>query len=230
MKKIILASLIAVATCSSYAAETVTLNVRGKLTTPACTPTLSNSGDVDFGRISLSSLSATETNQLGGKEFTLTISCDGPTKVGYTTADNRQDTITEDPITIEDVDGKGASTNTRSIQYGLGKTAGGVGIGAYTVLSLAGATIDGRVGQLMGRYNGGEWTNSNTGQLNTSNGVNGSPQRDITLGENNVPVPVAFTEGVFPLRVTAAIQSTETLAITDETDLDGQATITIVYI
>ncbi|KZF59595.1 hypothetical protein S121_23565, partial [Salmonella enterica subsp. enterica serovar Tennessee] len=42
--------------------------------------------------------------------------------------------------------------------------------------------------------------------------------------------PAAFTIATFPIRVAAAIQGTDTLAITDNTTLDGQATFTLVYL
>ncbi|MCL0127260.1 hypothetical protein M2T39_29420, partial [Klebsiella pneumoniae] len=42
--------------------------------------------------------------------------------------------------------------------------------------------------------------------------------------------PVAFTTAVFPLVTSLAIQGTDTLAITDDTSLDGQATITLKYL
>ncbi|RCG82452.1 hypothetical protein CSB66_3290 [Enterobacter hormaechei] len=35
---------------------------------------------------------------------------------------------------------------------------------------------------------------------------------------------------VFPLRVALAVQKTDTLAITDDTPIDGQATITLHYL
>ncbi|MGU0055654.1 hypothetical protein ACVXG7_04945 [Enterobacter hormaechei] len=39
--------------------------------------------------------------------------------------------------------------------------------------------------------------------------------------------PVAFKNLVIPMAVSAAIQDTNTLAITDDTNMDGQATFTI---
>lgn len=49
-----------------------------------------------------------------------------------------------------------------------------------------------------------------------------------SVGDENGPV--AFTTATFPIRVAAAIQGTDTLAITDNTTLDGQATFTLVYL
>ncbi|MBJ4130418.1 hypothetical protein JGD47_24060, partial [Salmonella enterica subsp. enterica serovar Derby] len=49
-----------------------------------------------------------------------------------------------------------------------------------------------------------------------------------SVGDGNGPV--AFTTATFPIRVAAAIQGTDTLAITDNTTLDGQATFTLVYL
>ncbi|ELN2182734.1 hypothetical protein QZL24_003114, partial [Salmonella enterica subsp. enterica serovar Kentucky] len=49
-----------------------------------------------------------------------------------------------------------------------------------------------------------------------------------SVGDENGPA--AFTTATFPIRVAAAIQGTDTLAITDNTTLDGQATFTLVYL
>ncbi|MBJ5094595.1 hypothetical protein JGF51_23035, partial [Salmonella enterica subsp. enterica serovar Enteritidis] len=49
-----------------------------------------------------------------------------------------------------------------------------------------------------------------------------------SVGDENGPA--AFTIATFPIRVAAAIHGKDTLSITDNTPLDGQATFTLVYL
>ncbi|KIQ51377.1 hypothetical protein TA05_10465, partial [Citrobacter rodentium] len=51
-----------------------------------------------------------------------------------------------------------------------------------------------------------------------------------TIAEGSTTTPASFTNAVFPLRVALAVQDTTTLAITDDTAINGQATISLVYL
>lgn len=84
MKKTLLAVILAACTSSAIAAPTAVLKVKGVLTNAACSPTLSNSGVVDYGTVHLSDLSDSAVNQLGQKTIDLTITCDAATKVSGT--------------------------------------------------------------------------------------------------------------------------------------------------
>ncbi|MCS2167444.1 DUF1120 domain-containing protein [Scandinavium manionii] len=228
MKKYILACAVAAATCSSYAADTATLKVKGVLTNAACTPTLANGGVVDFGAIHLGELSATGTNQLGTKSITLNIICDSPTKVAWTTVDDRNDSVENLQIAAAYADGSDSSSV--SSQFGLGKTGEGKNIGAYAVaVDIAGVSVGGTNKDTVIRNlsNGTEWSKSTDGAI--LNGTTGYA-RDITVADAGTTDPIAFSQAVFPLKVTAAIDSTDNLAITDDTNLDGQATISLVYL
>ncbi len=52
----------------------------------------------------------------------------------------------------------------------------------------------------------------------------------FTVATKGTTEPVPYTLAIFPLKTSLAIQNTATLAITDDTDLDGQATITLKYL
>jgi len=75
------------------AAGDVTLKVSGNIIPAACTPALSNSGEVAFGSIAAASIrNAASDNtlvQLGSKEVTLTVKCDAATAIGFKILDNR---------------------------------------------------------------------------------------------------------------------------------------------
>jgi hypothetical protein len=226
MKKVILASLIAATAASSYAAETTTLKVQGKIITAACTPNLSNGGVVDFGAISLGELSATDVTQLGQKNITLSITCDSAAKVAWTTSDDRNDSLNN--IEIVNADAIGGNTAEAAAQYGLGKTAEGVNIGAYAVtVNVPSVTADGAAKDAISTDDGTVWSKSATGSM--LNG-NGGFIRNMTVAESGSLAPVAFTQASFPLLVTAAVDNSTNLAITDETILDGQTTISLVYL
>ncbi|WMY43185.1 DUF1120 domain-containing protein [Enterobacter cloacae complex sp. EB5] len=71
MKKVVLASMLAMCVSSAFAADTAVLKVTGVLTNGGCTPEISGGGVVDYGTIHLSSLNAATINQLGQKDFSL---------------------------------------------------------------------------------------------------------------------------------------------------------------
>lgn len=52
----------------------------------------------------------------------------------------------------------------------------------------------------------------------------------VSVATTGTTTPVAFKNVVIPMTVAAAIQDTNTLAITDDTNMDGQATFTIKYL
>ncbi|WP_256125470.1 DUF1120 domain-containing protein [Cronobacter sakazakii] len=98
----------------------------------SCTPTLSGNGVVDFGHTPLGNLSKTDTNQLGGRSsLVLTITCDSAMPLGWTMVDNRNDSV--QVLTIKNGKWDGSDVTGAEYEFGLGKTAGGVKIGAYSV-------------------------------------------------------------------------------------------------
>lgn len=235
MKKLLIATAVAMTfsmTAQAANENTAQLKVIGTLTNDACTPEMTGGGTVDFGTHYVDTLSATDTNQLGKKDLTLTINCQSPTKVGWTIQDN---TVNEAAsITIvnpgwsegDDVwDSKG--------RFGVGKTAGGVNIGAYAVtLNQNGATADGKAATLVEGGMSGEqvvWTHFNAGSDYDNVTNDGATAITLTTDTNDY-LPTAFTTGVFPMRVGLAVQKTSTLAITDNTPIVGLATITLRYL
>lgn len=230
MKKILLATSVALAlSTSAYADSTAVLKLTGTLTNAACTPSLSNGGVADYGRIMLSDLSATDTNQLGNKDITFSISCTSPTKVAWTIVDDRADSM-QTGITINNVGWSNSTSWSDSNHFGVGKTAGGVNLGVYAIsINSSAVTADGLIEQGLRGWSssqGLEWT-----YMSRSNELVRSSEYMYTVATNEDSLkPMAFTNAVYPLRVSLAIQGTDALAITDDTNIDGQATISLVYI
>lgn len=227
MKKVLLATALSLCVTSAFAANpTAVLKVKGTLTNAACTPTLSNGGTVDYGRINLGNLSATAVNQLGQKNIDLTINCTAATKVSWNMVDDRKDSNAK--LEVENGMFGGDSQTSESQLYGVGKTAGAtpVSIGSYSLFVKTdsvvadGATVD----PIYQQGSAGEWTKS----------INGSTQgdnyRDFTVATVGSLAPLAFETATFPLVTSLAIQDTTTLAITDDTQLDGQVTISLRYL
>lgn len=139
-EKVILASLIALASASAFAEPTAVLKVHGTLTNAACTPSIGNGGVIDYGYIRLGELSALENNNLGQKQVPVTITCSSPTKVGFTILDNRSDSNARLPVDI----GKNLNQSVKYYTYGVGTTSEGVNIGDYGMW-MTDVTADGKV-------------------------------------------------------------------------------------
>ncbi|WP_407439400.1 DUF1120 domain-containing protein [Lelliottia sp.] len=214
MKNKLLALFLCSLTSSVWAASTVDLTVKGTLTNSACTPTLSNGGVVDFGKTSLSTLTATGDNALRAKTITLTITCDAATTVGFVVDDNRADSV----------------STASSYNFGMGKTAGGVNLGYYKITATTSPMADGVAGIII---------SSNKTMLDDNSWVKGmiasgiQPEAyvySVSKTDSNPAVPTAFKVGVFDLSIAPYIQGTDTLNITDDTELDGLATISVLYL
>ncbi|WP_165465216.1 DUF1120 domain-containing protein [Enterobacter cloacae] len=227
MKKSSIAAAIVCATfiTTAHAAETSVLKLTGTLTNSACTPELSNGGIVDFGTIHAAELSATQTNQIGKRDITLTINCQTKTQVGWNIVDNRADSLPSPFITVDDAAANGEDAVSASSTFGVGKTPGGVNIGAYAVYAdLPNVTANGVSVDVL--YHAGDsaaWAKSTTGRPTI--GVD-----TLSVTNKDEKEPIAFTEAVFPLKVVLAVEATDKLAITDDAPLDGQATISLSYL
>lgn len=137
MKKTLIAAALMVCAGSAFADPTAVLQVQGKLTNASCTPELSNGGEVDYGYIHLSTLSASSNNDLGTKDFDLTIKCSVATKVAWFINDDHADDNANIPIKV-------GSNNAIGVTYtyGIGKTKDGVNIGNYAI-TPSGVNADG---------------------------------------------------------------------------------------
>ena len=227
MKKMLIAAVVAMTftTTGTNAATTAVLKVTGLLSVDACTPSLSNGSVVDYGRIRVSDLFANSDNQLGTKDITLTIQCpDAGAKAGWTISDDTAATRAAD-ITINNADATHGSVTGADQSYGVG-LAGQVKIGAYSVYTdVTNVTADGvKVDAISGATTNPIWTKSITGVIKNGNA------EMMTVALSGSTDPLAYTTAVFPLKISLAIKDTHTLAITDDTKLSGQATITVKYI
>lgn len=217
MKKMLLATLVALSCTSVYAEPTAVLKVTGTLTNASCTPELSNGGVIDYGTINLRDLSATEDNNLGDKTISLTITCPVNTKVAFTTQDDKSASNAGLAPTVN-----GSAKTDAYYQYGVGLTDGGVKIGDYG-LWITGVTVDGASADAIISNN--DLTSWAKGVEMRSDGVS-----NITAAATGTLQPLAFRAATFDMKANLVIEDTTTLAITDDTKLDGQTTFTLIYL
>lgn len=225
MKKVLLVTMLALCINSAFAADTAVMKVQGNLTNSSCTPELSNGGTVDYGTISLAGLSATDINQLGKRDFTLTITCVTPTKIAFSTTDDRNGTV---PL-VKVINGRngGGDVVDGDKLFGVNKMADGVNIGNYSIyVNETSMQIDGKRGIFVySSDNGSSWANLGVGEIL----YNRNRISTVAASAQNV-APLAFSTAVIPMTTALAIQGTDTLAITDDTPIDGQATFTLIYL
>ena len=232
MKKLLIATTVAMTlSAAAHAADsTAQLKVQGVLTNDACTPTLTGGGTVDFGTFPVDTLSSTATNQLGKKDISLSISCTSPIKVAWGIEDNVGEPAQID-ITNTGYNNATVYASGSNGLFGVGKTAGGVTIGAYSVaLNRNGATADGVVSKIIYGAIGGATGWTTFYPTGSKDHVDNKNRYQYSLLDAEGDHPIAFTNAVFPMRVTLEVDKTSTLAITDETPILGQSTITLYYL
>jgi type 1 fimbria pilin len=224
-KQTALAAALLVVTTAAFAQtanpQTADVKVIGTITPDSCGITITNSGVFDYGSIAASSLSNTSVNDLGTKDETMTIDCgNAATKVAVNTIDNRSGTADISVV---------ADTGAASANYlfGLG-TASGVKLGGYK-LSLVSSSIqaDGNpVDEIYSGNNGLNWTQVTDTQLRTT------PGQIVSVMDpaGGTVTPIAFKLLTADLQVHAAVVSTSTLPITNNIPLNGDATLSLVYL
>jgi hypothetical protein len=216
MKKIILATAISLSITSAFAAETAVMKVTGTLTNAACTAELGNGGVVDYGAIHLGELSATENNAIGQKQIAVAINCTAPTKVGFTITDNRSDSNAQLPVDV--------GTTAKYYTYGVGTTTEGVSIGSYGMW-MEDVTADGNTVDAIANNHDWESTRWQKTTIPRSDAFS-----TMSFAETGTTTPMAITTANFNFVTNLVIRDTSTLAITDDTALDGQNTMTLVYL
>ncbi|WP_130903381.1 MULTISPECIES: hypothetical protein [unclassified Pseudomonas] len=210
MKKFLLAPF-ALLMHSALAATTTGLSVTGIIDPPSCDVSMVGS-DFSYGTSIL--LNPTGNTALGvSAPQTLNITCAGLVLVGIRGTDNR------------------AGTNVTSINpnaYGLGLDGGNNKIGDYT-LNYSNVSLNGGTGFMVWSTDGGTtWAGGNGGGT-----INTYAAQAITYGlkaTSGAGQPVPMTSASFNLAVTPTIAPKSTLDASNTIQLDGSATIALVYL
>jgi hypothetical protein len=207
MKKYLAAlSSAALISMAPYAlASSTDLTVTGLITPGACTPSLSNNGGVDLGKIPAHTLNQTGNTYLGSYPLQLTVACENPRFIAFESVDNRAGTATED----------------ENFVYGLGLTDEGEKLG-YFVTSINEVVVDGRYSDSIESVDGGNsWNYSPSIRPGALLSV--SSQSDYTT-------PIAVKDLIMDLQIRPAITRADSLTLTNEVKIDGSGTLQLTYL
>ncbi|QHD07254.1 hypothetical protein PspR76_16620 [Pseudomonas sp. R76] len=209
-RKALLGSLLLMSASSAFAVDTADLTVIGTIAPVACTPTFAGGGEVDYGLIPSSSLSATVATLLATRTISYTIHCDAPISVGTSWTDGRS----------------GTASVVNNSNFGLG-LQGVNKIGGYTLRQLtAAATGDGTTVNLVFRDGTtGAWSQADASSVQLNNGV-----RMQSYAPTGTVVPGTYTDFGGTIQVLTSIAPTNTLDMTTSVTLDGLSTMTVRYL
>lgn len=211
MKKLTSLSLLALcafATNAAIAATSASLTVTGTITPPSCDVTLSGNGEFALGAISLASAGQTHPSPVSQ---TMSISCTGPSVVGFRLTDNR------------------ASTRTLLNVYGLGigldSASNPIG---YYLLTFGSLQVNGSAGFVkMSEDNGATW-GAWAGDAMTPYAQLPRSYAFGTTSGATPPSPMTTASAVLSANV--YIEPRNTLDLSNVINLDGSATIDLVYL
>lgn len=199
-------ALLITGTAPAFAASTVDLTVKGIITPNACTPSLSSGGVIDHGKMSAKDLNATQITLLPKVTLQMTVTCDAPVIFALKATDNRI--------------GSGSGSG-----FGLGFINGTQKLGSYSLtLGATGSPpqADGETVQAIGSFdNGVTWERWNSFETGTYLSV-------ATLADASTPR--ATQQLVTPVAYSGYINRTDGLDLSNEINIDGSATIEVLYL
>jgi hypothetical protein len=203
----LVATALLASTASVLAASSVDLSVTGLITPSACTPTLSQGGSIDLGKLAAKDLTEDMETELPAITLQLSVNCEAPVLFALQGTDNR-------PGTAITPDG-----------YGLGLTDAAEKLGAFR-LALRNAVADStRVTALLSADDGVTWQEREYPNTWNRTGL-------AAFGSNSggVWTPQAAKELTSDLVVETYISASRDLTLTDEQTIDGSATLEVRYL
>lgn len=197
---------------NAMAASSVDLTVVGTITPSACTPTLSNGGLVDNGKVSAQDFPEYGEKLLPKSSLRLEVGCDTPVMMALKSTDNRLGSARPQNGDPEGEERSG---------FGLGRASNGQKIGRYELATINATADDIPVG-VIESWDGEKWfyapDNSawQPGWMRTANSTSG------------VPVPMTkFSTDVVVLTILAPKRN---LPLAEEIHIDGSATLDVFYL
>ena len=202
--KPLVASLLLAGATQAIAASSVDLAVKGLITPSSCTPTLSNGGAVDYGKLSAKDLNADSKTPLPQQTLQLTVTCDAATLMALEGKDNRA----------------GSDYANDSMEYGLGLINGNEKLGGMK-LGLRNPVADGVAARVIGSDNSGNtWY---VDYMFTDDNI-----LSVADASTVAPMPVQLFNA--DLQITPFIAPTNQLTLTNEAAIDGSVTLTVKYL
>ena len=189
---------------SAFAASTVDLTVTGLIVPSACTPSLSNGGVIDHGKISAQDLSPDVDTQLPNHQMTLTVACDGTIAMALNAIDNRA----------------GSATDMEYL-FGLGLINGTQKLGSFRIFADD-AIADGIPAKtIISRDAGESWEADYLW----------SPNRYFSVAAQDGPLqPIPIKNLSTTLTIGTFIAPSNNLDLSNEVSIDGSATLEVKYL
>jgi len=190
------------------------LHWQARFAPAACTPTLSNGGHVELGKLSIGDLSIDKDTLLAPRPLSLSVTCDAPTTFAVRMQDNRQGSAT------------GATDETT---FGLGLDASRQKIGRYRLLfdpSHIAADSFAHVFNTFSSTGGLPWSSASA--RITAVGANRYLVFSNTSGSTGGPTAIQHLSATLSLEATIAPLGT--LDLGNEVRLDGAGTLEIHYL
>lgn len=229
---------LALALCAAHsamAADSVDVKVIGTITPAGCTPTISGGGTVDYGTIKASSLSPTDYTVLDTKSVDFAIVCDAPTKVSFSAVNGRPGSLAGAPEVGVVLTGRVPSgvvllNQTTMGAAGLG-LSGSAKVGGYGLgFKNPDIMVDGVNRQAFVSNDNATWRGDATDYSAITFFSTIGSNRYFTVADIGGSVPVAFKNFSSKLYVQAYLNKASELDLTKPVQLDGLATIEMLYL
>ncbi|RZT41557.1 DUF1120 domain-containing protein [Cupriavidus agavae] len=214
-----LKALLLLSPLGALAVESSDVSVKGKIKPTACDIVLSNSGVIDYGTVSATSLKQNTATQLPDRNFDLTVSCYKPMRILIHTKDNRFRKQQSEAMDFL----KGTTQRSSGVVNDAGTA-----VGALQVFP-AGVMADGHAAANVETTNAGKtWFKV----YNTTPIITWPTSDDYTgWGVTGATKPSAFTTMVQRYTVRLALAPRKSLPkLVDDVPFNGSMTFAIVYI
>lgn len=196
-------------TAAVLAASSVDLAVRGSITPSACTPGLSQGGQIDFGKMPAKDLSADSPTRLPTVILKLTVNCAAPTLFALRSKDNRA----------------GSAYLDDGYNYGMGLINGNEKVGGYLLTLRDPVSSTAQLSTLTSVNGGASWWNFPQGVFLVWHNL-------AAFGNNDsgVAAPVPLLDVTSDLYVESKIAPANGLTLDQQVPLDGAATLDLIYL
>lgn len=215
---------------AAHAATDAELSVIGTIKAPACDVAMLNNGVAAFGKIGRNLLSATASTPIGNKQVDLTVTCEADTLLAVKVTDNR---AVDKPagtmqMSFADSTVPGVSGSFSQTQLmGLGKSTNSLPIGAY-VLAFGKPVVDRVPATYISSNNTG-----GTAYANYSGSVlyfDSATARYFGAADSTANFTQRGKVHFYPMAVAASIDKSGNIPGDQDVELDGNATIEVVYL
>lgn len=195
--------LLAIASPWAAAASTVDLTVKGLIVPSACTPTLSNAGTIDHGKISFKDLNPTTPTPLKAQTIDLGVVCDAQTLMALQATDNRADSSIHGG-------------------YGIGLVNGSQKLGYYN-LTIGKSVADSVPADFVTSVDGDRWMWQDINDA-------WMPSYLVAPSLTTVAAPIPVQNLTATVSVYTTINRSDTLPGGADIPIDGSATLTVRYL